>query len=444
MQKEKTHNRREAQVHVLGCKVNQAESGAMVGILETQGYTVSTAGNAPDLIIVNTCCVTSKAEGKSRRTVKRLAERHPNATLIVTGCLAEVNPSSLGNLSGNCVVLGTYEKDHFGRFIQTLPDFATPVIRRGANRAKSFGDLHSAPMPGRARAFLKIQDGCSQRCSYCIVPTARGPSRSLAPEAVLEHAAAMEAAGYAEIVLTGVHLGAYGHDLSPRLTFEKLLAKLLEVCTFVRFRLSSIEPQEITAGLIDVAASHPRVCRHFHIPLQSADDDILTRMRRPYSAALVTDLLERIFRADPDTCVGLDVLVGFPGEHEESFRKTRAFVQESGATYLHVFPFSPRPGTPAATFTSRVPSAVTQQRVEELRSISRTLRTKFYTRFVGKTLAAVIEPGSNPDARFVVARTDTYLPVRILASTVRADQTQVTVRIEAVRGELISGTVSGG
>lgn len=443
MKNEKPFNHKEALVHVLGCKVNQAEAGAMIDILESQGFTV-TDGGTPDLIVVNTCCVTARAEGKSRRTVKRLAEKYPEADLVVTGCLAEVNPSSLVKLSGNCRVLGTVEKDRFGDFIETLQEAPSPVACQGARNAKSFGDLRSVPIPGRARAFLKIQDGCSQWCSYCIVPRARGSSRSLPPDAVLEHAAAMEESGLAEVVLTGIHLGAYGHDLDPAITLDHLMERLVRACGKTKFRLSSIEPQEITPQLIGLAASHPRVCRHFHIPLQSGDDAILERMRRPYSADLVAGLLDRIFSADPDMCVGMDVLVGFPGENDESFQRTKDFVRESRAAYLHVFPFSPRPGTPAATFKPRVPHGVAQHRVEELRSVSTALRAAFYSRFIGRTLPAVVEPGSESDALSVVARTDNYIPVKISAQTARNQTAEFSVRVESVQGDEVSGAVSHG
>ncbi len=440
MKNEKPSNRKQALVHVLGCKVNQAEAGAMVGILESLGYTVTDGSSAPDLIVVNTCCVTARAEGKSRRAVKRLAEKYPDAELVVTGCLAEVNPSSLVKLSESCHVLGTVEKDHFGEFVETLHHRPEPIACHGARNAKTFGDLRSAPMPGRARAFLKIQDGCSQWCSYCIVPRARGPSRSLHPETVFEYARAMEDEGVAEIVLTGIHLGAYGHELDPRFPLDLLVERLAQVCHKTRFRLSSIEPQEITPKLIELAASHPRVCRHFHLPLQSADDVILQHMKRPYSAAVVADILERIFLADPDVCVGMDVLVGFPGEDEESFEKTKEFVRNSGAAYLHVFPFSPRPGTPAATFKHGVPHNVAQQRVEELRSISLTLRKTFYSRFVGKTLPAVIEPASEDDTLSVIARTDNYIPVRIAAATAPDPTMEFHVRVDSVERDVVTGT----
>ncbi len=406
-------SKKKALVQVLGCKVNQAEAAAMARILEQRGYQIDRDADDPALIVVNTCCVTSKAEAKSRRLINRLAKKFPSASLVVTGCLAEVNPQSVQDIADSQVCLGTAAKDRFGEFLDSGLADPHGVTRGGASECKVFGPLGSAGIPGRARAFLKVQDGCSQACTYCIVPTARGPSRSLPMGSALEEARELEAEGYREIVLTGIHLGHYGRDLEPRLTLEDLVEQLLSECSETRFRLSSVEPQEITDRLIRMVAEHPRVCRHFHIPLQSGDDHILKRMARPYNAALILDLLERIFTAVPEACVGLDVLVGFPGEDERSFRITRNLIEQSSAAYLHVFPFSPRPGTPAASFNPRVPESISTRRVEELRSLSAEMRTRFYKQFVGHTLPAVMESDHSSESGPIIVRTDNYISVLV-------------------------------
>jgi threonylcarbamoyladenosine tRNA methylthiotransferase MtaB len=230
---------------------------------------------------------------------------------------------------------------------------------------------------------------------------------------VLAHGRELDAAGAGEVVLTGIHLGAYGKDLVPPVSLQALLERLLEESSGARLRLSSIEPQEITPRLIELAAHHPRVCRHFHIPLQSGDDEILRRMGRPYDSALIRNLVKRILSAAAETCIGFDVMVGFPGEDERSFQRTAALIHELEPAYLHVFPFSPRPGTPAAAFAPRVPTAIARERVEELRDLSKRLRSRFYERFVGATLMAV--PESDPDHLngILRARTDNYIPVTV-------------------------------
>lgn len=443
---------KKAIVHVLGCKVNQAEAAAMARILEDRGYQVDSDTRDPDLVLVNTCCVTAKAEGKSRRAVGRLAQRFPNARIVVTGCLAEVNPASLEGVGNDTLILGTYDKDHFDDFADQaaqpgsathryphpnpLPegerarefgsqDNGEPITNRHTGKEDSgkraptrwgFNDLGAPGIPERARAFLKVQDGCNQQCTYCIVPAARGRSRSLEPEKALAHARTLSQAGYAEIVLTGIHLGSYGRDLNPAMRLEDLAEELLQECPRVRFRMSSIEPQEISPRLIDQTARYERLCSHFHIPLQSGDDEILKRMKRPYTASAVRLLTRTILEKVPDACIGFDVMVGFPGEDEHSFRRTVDLLLSSQAAYLHVFPFSPRPGTPAADFRPRVSAANSQQRVAELRTVSKKLRSSFYSRFIGRTMSAVLESeAASPDGT-VIARTDNYIPVRIRKS----------------------------
>lgn len=401
-------NGKKASVIVLGCKVNQAEAAAMAKILGQLGYMVDQGADDPALIVVNTCCVTSKAEAKSRRMVSQVAAKFPKARLLVTGCLAEINPSSLQKAAKDARILCTEEKD---RFYEHVENGSRGQATRKAAFCKDFGDLGTPGTIDRGRAFLKVQDGCSQYCSYCIVPRARGPERSLRPDVAQVQAADLEREGYAEIVLTGVHLGSYGRDLNPRTDLKNLLVSLLSRCLGVRIRLSSVEPQEISEDLIRLMGEHPRVCRHFHIPVQSGDDTILGRMRRPYNADFIRRLTDRIRNAVPEACIGMDIMVGFPGEDDRAFGATRNLVETSGAAYLHVFPFSPRPGTPAAMYRPRTPSEVAQKRVEELRDLSMILRRNFYRRFLGRAFEAVIE--SSNETGYLMGRTDHYVPVLI-------------------------------
>jgi len=431
--------KRKAVVHVLGCKVNQAEAAAMVRILEEHGYEVDMACPEPDLVVVNTCCVTSRAEAKSRRLAGRLRDKFPGARLVITGCLAEVNPSSFARLHGAPLVLGASGKDRFGDYLDG--GIAPEPDRAGRNAATctTFVDMGAHGIGGRARTFLKIQDGCSQRCTYCIVPTARGPSRSLAPDRVIAHARAFEASGYAEIVLTGIHLGAYGRDLGPRVPLEDLLERLVKACAVARFRLSSIEPQEITPGLIALAAADRQVCRHFHVPLQSGDDGVLRRMGRPYDSALIRRLAENIHDRVSDACIGFDIMVGFPGEDDSAFGNTVELIRSSAAAYLHVFPFSPRPGTRAAELRPRVPSAVARERVDELRELSRSLRNQFYVRFLGRKLSVVAESEFDPATGSVVTRSDNYVPVRVFGSAHELRGPLFSVVVEKIDREEAQG-----
>ncbi len=435
------HSNKRAVVQVLGCKVNQAEAAAMAGILERNGFSISRECSEPDLILVNTCCVTAKAEGKSRRAVKRLVEKYPSASVLVTGCLAQIKPSSLSGLSERVSALGTFEKEHFAEIVQNGRQNLRGFLPQSLSTCNNFNDMGVRGISGHARTFLKVQDGCSQGCTYCIVPTARGPSRSLSPDAVVTHAQDLAEEGFAEIVLTGIHLGHYGRDLSPRTCLEDLLERLLAGCPSTRFRLSSVEPQEVTPRLIALTAEHPMVCRHFHIPVQSGDDGILKRMARPYRSSSLRDLQKQIVAHIPDACVGLDIMVGFPGEDEASFQRTEAFIRESGPAYLHVFGFSPRPGTPAAQFTPRVPAAEARRRVETLRGLSASLRQSFYERFLGCDFTVVPESRSEDADGLVTARTDNYIPVRVRVSPALSNCPTLEVTLERIEGGEVLGVV---
>ncbi len=433
---------RKAIVRVLGCKVNQAEAAAMERILREAGYVVDASSDDPDLIVVHTCCVTQRAEGKARRLVKQLSDSHPGARFILAGCLAEVNPDALDGIPNPHLVIGTTQRDRFREFIGTHGRTGT-VLRAGASHAGAFTDLGIGTIAGRGRAFLKVQDGCSQRCTYCIVPYARGPARSLPPPNVIAHARALERSGFAEIVLTGVHIGAYGSDLDEGARLEGLVKAILHECPSVRLRLSSVEPQEMTPDLIRLVAEHPRVCRHVHVPVQSADDAILRRMGRPYDATKITELLRDMSQRIPDLCIGMDIMVGFPGEDDRAFERTREFIERSCAGYVHVFPFSARPGTPAASFAPRVPRSEAGRRVGILRALSADLRRRFHLRFLGRVLEAVIESTPSEAGRTLNARTDNYIlvtcdnpPVEHLDPRVRV----VLKRLEGNRvwGELLS------
>jgi threonylcarbamoyladenosine tRNA methylthiotransferase MtaB len=403
---------KKALVKFLGCKVNQAEAASISLMLADAGYQVLRDCRDPQIIVINTCAVTSSAEGKSRRLISRLAKECPLARIVVTGCMVEATNPLDGKVSADTVFLGTFEKDNFIQFLGGLMEIPSrSLIRRGSMSCSTFGDLGPAVIEWRNRAFLKIQDGCSQGCSYCVVPLTRGPSRSLPLDGLFSSAVQMTRMGCAEIVLTGIHLGRYGRDLMPRVTLEQAIEKLTEKRYGVRFRLSSIEPQELTPKLIELAAGSSSICRHFHIPVQSGDDKVLKRMGRPYNSELVHDLISRILETIPDACIGMDIMVGFPGEDQYAFENTLKLVQKLPPAYLHVFPFSPRPGTPAATFVPRVPPEESDKRVKILRQLSVKFRKSYFERFIGRTFEAVAETDPDMSNGTVMCRTDNYVPV---------------------------------
>jgi len=430
---------RTALVQVLGCKVNQAEAASLAGILEQNGYRIDSSAVEPDLALVHTCCVTMKAEGKSRRMISRLLGKYPSAKVLVSGCLAEINPSTLEALSERVVVLGAFDKDRLSEFLKAVGKSIPESSPGRSSLRRSFIDPGPSRLPGRSRAFLKIQDGCSSRCAYCIVPAARGPSRSLPRKSVIEHVRNLDEHGLVEVVLTGVHLGHYGRDLQPRQCLEDLLDSLLDESTRPRFRLSSVEPNEITPRLIAMVSRNYRLCRHFHIPLQSGDDEVLNRMGRPYNTSVIRGFMEQIQDQVPDACVGFDIMVGFPGEDDASFIKTKSLIEDLKPAYLHVFPFSPRPGTAAAGFKPRVPEKIKGERVYELRSLSAKLRLNFYERFLGRKLR--VAPESQSADGWITVRTDNYIPVTILLPANLRDRSQFDVVIEKVGSGGVWGRV---
>jgi len=375
----------------LGCKVNQCESEAIAGAMEQEGWEVVPFGPDVDCTVVNTCVVTARAQADSRRWIYRTRREMPRGLLLVTGCLPQIDPHGADSL-GVDGVAGNQEKGCIPEIVEALRQGKGPVIEVGdIAQAEQMPDLQSNQFCRRTRSFLKIQDGCNARCSYCIVPLARGRSRSLPPSPVLASLKRQKAAGYQEAVLAGIHLGAYGLDLEPKTTLLELLERIEEAETPPRIRLSSLEPQEATPELIAFVSSSRKICPHFHLPLQSGADEILRRMRRPYTKTFFRDLVLGITGTMPQAAIGVDVIVGFPGEDGQAFGQTYDLLRELPISYLHCFPFSPRPGTLAAGMSEQVGERTKKERVQVLRDLSKEKRRTFYSRFVGEPLTFLIE-----------------------------------------------------
>lgn len=411
----------------------------MAQLLRQSGFELS--HDEPDLIFVNTCCVTGRAEAKSRRFVGRLAKKFPSARIIAAGCLAELKSGDLVTLSSNIRCLSASEKDKLKSGESLLDASLADPHEKTAHACHNFGLLRTPMSQDRSRAFLKIQDGCSQHCSYCIVPTTRGPSRSKYPAQALEDIIELQRAGFPETVLTGIHLGAYGKDLDPKSSLDEFVAGAMRIIRGSRLRLSSIEPQEISASLIKIVAADSRICNHFHVPVQSMDDGILNAMRRPYSSTMVMELISTIFHKIPDACVGADIMVGFPGEDDESFKRTYNALADSGISYLHVFPFSPRPGVPAARMKGVPDRKLVSQRVMELRNLSKILRNRFYDRFVGRELQACLETGYQETPGIIHARTDNYILAQIPKPEIQSYGGLFTIRVECVEEDCVRAMV---
>jgi threonylcarbamoyladenosine tRNA methylthiotransferase MtaB len=386
----------------LGCKVNQTESEALAQLLVGEGYTIVQETEDPDIIIINTCTVTGTGSSKSRKLIRKIAKEHPDGLLAVMGCYSQVKPAEVAELAGVDLILGTQDRLSILDYLAKLTGPEDGLKRQGKKSAPVqsvqvfvsdpvYEELPLLQSESRTRAMLKIQDGCSQFCTYCIVPYARGPSRSRDPEKVLAETERLLAAGYKEIVLTGIHIGAYGRDLKNGIDLAGLMQRIVQVPGLIRLRLGSIEPVEFTPELLDLAASREAVCPHFHIPLQSGSNRILQRMKRPYLTEDYARLLKRIREKLPEAAVAADIMTGFPGETEEDHRTTLQFIEDCNFASVHVFPYSPRPGTPAAAMPDQIPGNIKTTRVREIIGLGLKSRQKYVERFVGKPLEVLLE-----------------------------------------------------
>lgn len=422
-------------ITTLGCKVNQSESESIAGCLEGNGWLPAKDTESADVCIINTCAVTQKASQQSRQAVRRLIRSQPDARILVTGCYSQIAPEVIQNITGVHAIVKQSEKEN----IPNTLDFSSAkmsVPSQDTRQAKGISKKR------RTRAFLKIQDGCDAFCTYCIVPYARGRSRSLSVKDILNDIQQLKENGYREVVLAGIHMGDYGRNLKPtRIRLVDLLEQMLSVTTVERIRLSSIEPLEFDFGLIQLMAKSERICRHFHIPLQSGDNDILHRMGRPYTREAFRDLVMEIHGTVPDAALGLDVLVGFPGETNTAFHNTLQLVDELPASYLHVFPFSPREGTPAYSYEDKVPAHMIKSRCKEMRVLGRQKRLDFYHRFLGKTLDVLIEARMKDDSHLMKGMTSNYIPVRVEGEDHLKNKI-LEVRLEKIdKGPSVFGTL---
>ncbi len=378
--------------HTLGCKVNYYETEALKGAFRREGFELVDFQERADVYVINTCTVTHLADRKSRQAVRRAKKRNPAAIVAVTGCYPQVNPGELTSLPEVDIISGTGERLSLPEIVKRKlegEDIAPLVTPYG--QAAIFEDLPWVPEQERTRAFLKIQDGCNQFCSYCIVPLARGPVRSIPPGKGMEYLREMGRSGHKEVILTGIHLGLYGLDLEPPLSLASFLVDAVTVPGIERIRLSSIEPADFNEELIKVIKENEKICRHLHIPLQSGDDSVLKKMGRSYDTAFYTALLNRLREGLPDLAVSTDVIVGFPGEEKEQFLQSCNFVRESAFSRLHVFKFSPRRGTKAAEMIPQVAPEVKEQRSRMMIALGEELSRAFQEKFLGRELSVLFE-----------------------------------------------------
>ena len=430
-------------IEQFGCRATQADGAALERQLLQRGCTSAQDASSADIVIVNTCTVTASADAQARDAIRKLHVSNPRARVIATGCYAQRAPEELRQLPGVAWVVGNSHKPQIPELIETIsshPGFSRssgflplsaispvsqPELRQPAEIL--IGDIFeqqtllTTPVFGgegnHTRPTLKIQDGCNSRCSFCVIPFVRGKSRSLPPDTVIGELQKLSQAGYREIVLSGINLGTYGRELSPRVEFEDLLRRILDETTVERLRISSIEPMDVTQDLMELFASTERLAQHFHMPLQSGSDRVLAAMHRWYRAEHYARRVELIRERLPHAAIGADVIAGFPGETEEDHAATVAFIEALPCTYLHVFSYSKRPGTKAASLPNQVPGFVIKRRSRELRALGDQRAAAFRQSQIGRELRVLtLRPSGDDSGTRTPALSSNYL--RVLAEGV--------------------------
>ncbi len=421
----------------LGCKVNQCDGADIGRGLCALGGELVPFGAAADIYVINTCSVTQKSDYQSRQLIRRAARHNPEAMIVVTGCYAARAPGELAGLPGVRLVLGNDGKAELPAIISERFLGRKSFSPYPLSQESQTGDI-SPNLPGHTRAFVKIQDGCNSSCTYCIVPAVRGACRSVPLDEVKKRLTQLGRAGYREAILTGIHLGTYGEDLSPPASLLTLMAWADKDRPVTRMRLSSLDPTEIPAEIVTYMQKGGVLCPHLHIPLQSGDDGILAAMGRPYDRSFFMKHLQSLLAALPEMAIGLDVMAGFPGEDEEAFRHTVDLIDELPIAYLHVFPFSMRPGTPAAIMTGQVGEKTKKDRAAFLRALGEKKRQSYALQFIGRELSVLICEKGESGASGIA---ENYLPVTISSGISPRLNSVVTVVAESYSGGSLYGRV---
>jgi threonylcarbamoyladenosine tRNA methylthiotransferase MtaB len=426
-------------VRNFGCRVNQAEAFAWTERLLDEGVRIEADWGRSDIVLVNTCTLTGRADRDVRKFIRKVARDNPAARLVVTGCYAERAPAEVAAMPGVVAVVPNAAKE---RMAQRVLEF----IGGNGKGPMAASPERSVPSPIadrdpegalRKRAFLKVQDGCDSRCAFCVIPSVRGKSVSVRPDEVLARVRDLAGRGFREVVLAGIHLSSYGRDLDPRSSLTGLLRELGVVPGLGRIRLSSLDPRETDDGLIGTITAEPKVCRHFHLSLQHASERVLRLMGRAGGPAGHARMLEELRRRAPDAALGADIIVGFPGETERDFRELLSFLERNPLSYFHVFPFSPRPATPAAG-RPRLPDGVVRDRAMALRRLSSEKDRRFRERFLGCGLEAVVIHNAEGGVEVLTSNN-----IRVRIPLCRAPEREfVRVRIRRVRSRRTEGEVT--
>lgn len=439
--------RLKAAFYTLGCKVNQAETEGLTALFKKRGYDIVDFSEEADIYVINTCTVTHLADRKSRQLIRRCLKTNPKAKVAVTGCYAQIAPEEVAGIPGVSLVTGTTGRKNL---VDWLEEEKEEKRNKEENKPRTrinelkgvsaFETIEDDRTVGRVRPYLKVQEGCEQFCTYCIIPYVRGPQRSLAPDDAIREARKLMESGFKEIVLTGIHLGVYGRDLGEGFSLERLLSALLELSKDVRWRLSSLEPVEVTPGLLTLMKEYRNFCPHLHLPLQSGHDEILKAMNRPYTTGQYRKIVALAREAVPDVCITTDIMAGFPGETDRHFEESLRFAEEMDFGGMHVFKYSARKGTPASRLAGQVPPPLKEKRSRELIRLGEKLASRYASRFIGRRLEILAEDDLGENRW--EGHSANYLVVRFESAATQRGQI-IPVEITAVQGKTAFGRTVG-
>ena len=434
--------RKIAGFHTLGCKVNQSETEAMTALFLNRGYQLGEFEEYCDVYVINTCTVTHAGDRKSRQMIRRAKQINPQAVVVVTGCYAQTSPEAVAAIEDVDIILGTNMRHRIVDEVEAFTGSRVQLVDE-KDTLTDFEEISMDRVIQKARAYLKVQEGCEQFCTYCIIPYARGPLRSRSMENTLQEAKKLEQAGFKEIILTGMHLGAYGKPSEAereagavqQATLADLCEMLLNETSFERIRLSSIEPTEVDDHLLRLFAENRRMCRHLHLPLQAGDDGVLEAMHRPYNTEQYRQEMARIRAAVPDIALSTDLMVGFPGETDEQFENSLRFCDEIAFSSMHLFKYSPRQGTPAAGYPNQVPNEVKDARSKRMQEVAERNMLRYMEAHLGQTVEVLVEEQRSDG--IWLGHTDTYLHVAVDGPCRK--NAMVQVRLDKIDGKLIKG-----
>lgn len=416
--------------YTLGCKVNQYETEAMIEAFENAGYEIVEYDGYSDIYIINTCTVTNMGDRKSRQIIRRALEYNPKAFIAVVGCYSQIASDEILGIDGVRLVLGTNERSKIVQLVEDAQNVEDKISVVGdIMEIEEFEDMNIKHYKSRSRAFIKIQEGCEQYCTYCIIPYARGHIRSRKPDSIIEEVKILADSGYKEVVLTGIHVGSYGRDLGD-IGLIDIIQMVHDVDGIERLRMSSVEPKTFDDDFLRRLPHLNKLCRHFHLSLQSGCDETLKRMNRKYTTQEYMEVVKKLRSIYPEVGITTDIIVGFPGETQEEFEKTVQFVKEVSFSSMHIFKFSPRKGTPAAKFKGQVSAQVKEERSKIIFNIAKENQMKFMNSFIGKSLNVLFEQKIDENSNYYEGLTDNY--IRVMAETAYD-----------IKGKIISTKIKG-